>query len=142
MSLTVTLYCTLVIIYRITVIKASIETVTRRLWIEVIVESAALYAVALIIMLAFYARGDTHANYPIVVTTMITVSWNLTLALCSQVTDTLSLGLSAYPDRCSSVERCDEAGIFLAYVSLVYFGVLLFQAWFYGGQRGTSISGF
>ncbi|KAK0229255.1 hypothetical protein EDD85DRAFT_140939 [Armillaria nabsnona] len=72
MSLTVTLYCTLVIIYRITVIKASIETGTRRLWIEAIVESAALYAVALIIMLAFYARGDTHANYPIVVTTMIT----------------------------------------------------------------------
>ncbi|KAK0493378.1 hypothetical protein EDD18DRAFT_1179860 [Armillaria luteobubalina] len=72
MSLTVTLYCTLVIIYRITATKASIETGIRRLWIEVIVESAALYAVAFIIMLAFYARGDTHANYPIVVTTMIT----------------------------------------------------------------------
>ncbi|KAK0463407.1 hypothetical protein IW261DRAFT_1613648 [Armillaria novae-zelandiae] len=72
LSLTVTLYCTLVIIYRITVTKPSIEMGTRRLWIEVIVESAALYAVALIIMLAFYARGDVHANYPIVVTTMIT----------------------------------------------------------------------
>lgn len=72
MSLTVTLLCTLVIIYRITVIKPSIENGTRRLWIEVIVESAALYAIALIIMLAFYAKNDVHTNYPIVVATMIT----------------------------------------------------------------------
>ncbi|KAK0210028.1 hypothetical protein DFS33DRAFT_1378021 [Desarmillaria ectypa] len=72
MSLVVTLLCTLVIIYRITMIKPSIENGTRRLWTEVIVESAALYAIALIILLAFYATGDVHANYPIVVATMIT----------------------------------------------------------------------
>ncbi|SJL05152.1 uncharacterized protein ARMOST_08525 [Armillaria ostoyae] len=114
MSLTVTLLCTLVIIYRITVIKPSIENGTRRLWIEVIVESAALYAVALIIMLAFYVKNDVHTNYPIVVATMITVSFG------------------AHPDRCSGIERCDEAGIFLAYVSAVYFGVSFFKARFDG----------
>ncbi|KAK0455352.1 uncharacterized protein EV420DRAFT_596244 [Desarmillaria tabescens] len=72
MSLVVTLLCTLIIIYRIIMIKPSIEKGTRRLWIEVIVESASLYAIALIILLAFYTTGNVDANYPIVIATMIT----------------------------------------------------------------------
>ncbi|KAG7453252.1 uncharacterized protein BT62DRAFT_54108 [Guyanagaster necrorhizus] len=137
MSLAVTLLCTLLIIYRITAVRPSIKKETRWLWsIEAIIESAALYAIALIILLAFYATNDVHTNYPIVVATIITVSFALALSLSSPgLMDVLSLGPGAYADRCSgiSIGRCDDdeedAGIVLilvlAYVSAVFLGILL-----------------
>lgn len=73
MSLATTLYCTTLIVFRIWQIGRIDALKTYHRVIEIIVESAALYAVALIVFLVFFARDDLNTGYPQAVLYSITV---------------------------------------------------------------------
>ncbi len=93
--------------YRITTMTSPMERGARRLWIEIIAESSVLYAVAPFIPLVYYSTGDVYESFPMVVATMITVSFGSVLFLLGA--NMSSSGFGIYPDRRSGIERCDEA---------------------------------
>lgn len=82
MSLTVTVLCTCLIIYRVLTVRAAtnrfdiashFRVVAYDAVIEIIVESAALYSISLIIFLVYYVRALPQGNYPLVILTTATV---------------------------------------------------------------------
>ncbi|KAK0457501.1 uncharacterized protein EV420DRAFT_1764881 [Desarmillaria tabescens] len=68
-----TVWCTLLIIFRIVNVGRKVEHGLHRYRriIEVVVESAALYTASLIVLLVIVARNDTHGDYLDVITTTI-----------------------------------------------------------------------
>ncbi|KAK0185160.1 hypothetical protein F5146DRAFT_1228100 [Armillaria mellea] len=62
-ALASTLWCTLLIIYRIVTLVQSDRLGAYRRVIEILVESSALYAISLILFVAFYARNDPTLYY-------------------------------------------------------------------------------
>ncbi|KAF8904245.1 hypothetical protein CPB85DRAFT_979633 [Mucidula mucida] len=89
MSLTVTVLCTILIIYRVVTVRGDTNSlgvttayrvVSYNAVIEIVVESAALYSISLCIWMAYYVKGVPEGNYPLVILTTATVS--LTRSLC------------------------------------------------------------
>ncbi|KAF9028365.1 hypothetical protein BDZ89DRAFT_1133678 [Hymenopellis radicata] len=64
MSLATTLLCTSLIVFRIWYLGRVDALRTYHRIIEVIVESAALYAIALVVFLVFFVRDDLNTGYP------------------------------------------------------------------------------
>ncbi len=73
LSLGTTLFCTILIIYRIISVGRSSDNVgAYRRVIEILVESASLYAVSLIFWMAFILRNDEAVDYPEMIYVSIT----------------------------------------------------------------------
>ncbi len=80
MSLATTLLCTTLIVFRIWYLGRVDALRTYKRIIEIIVESAALYAIALVVFLIFFVRDDLNTGYPQAVLYSITVFIFFTLS--------------------------------------------------------------